>query len=150
VRSRPSIARSGEGERYSRPGFDIEIVVPGAATDGAFGIIEFTIAPGRLVPPHTHVAEDELSYVLEGEVGFRVGDDITTATAGTYVQKPRGIQHTFWNATDRPARVIEFLVPGSAADAFRPGATIPGRVPNVHSDEWVPALVARYGLTLIG
>lgn len=132
------------------PGLDIEIEVAGSATGGAFGIIEFTIAPRRLVPPHTHVAEDELSYVLEGEVGFRVGDDITKATAGTYVQKPRGIQHTFWNATDRPARIIEFLVPGSAADAFRRGAAIPGRMANIHSDEWVPELVARYGLTLIG
>jgi hypothetical protein len=61
VHSRPSIARSGEGERYRWPGFDIEIVVPGAATGGGFGIIEFTIAPRRLVPPHIHVAEDELS-----------------------------------------------------------------------------------------
>jgi quercetin dioxygenase-like cupin family protein len=102
------------------------------------------------VPPHTHVAEDELSYVLEGEVGFRVGDEITSAPAGTYVRKPRGIQHTFWNPTDRPARIIEVLVPGSAADAFRPGAAIPGRVPNIHSDEWVAELVARYGLRLIG
>jgi quercetin dioxygenase-like cupin family protein len=101
VHSRPSIARSGEGERYRWPGFDIEIVVPGAATGGGFGIIEFTIAPRRLVPPHIHVAEDELSYVLGGEVGFRVGDDVVTATAGSYVRKPRGIQHTFWNATDR-------------------------------------------------
>jgi hypothetical protein len=66
------------------------------------------------------------------------------------VQKPRGIPHTFWNASDHPVRIMELLLPGSAADSFRPGATIPGRIPNIHSDEWVPDLVARYGLTIIG
>ena len=132
------------------PGLDIEFEIPGEATGGVFGILEFTIAPGRLVPPHTHVAEDELSYILEGEVGFRVGDEVFTATRGTYVQKPRGIPHTFWNATERPARIMELLLPGSAADTFRPGTRIPGRIPNIHSDEWVADLVTRFGLTLIG
>ena len=132
------------------PGFEVEFEIPGEATGGAFGILEFTLAPHRLVPPHTHVAEDEYSYVLTGDVGFRVGDDVFTAGPGTYVQKPRGMPHTFWNATERPARVMEILLPGSAADTFRPGARIPGRIPNIHSDDWVPELVARYGLTLIG
>ena len=131
------------------PGLDIEFEIPPDATNGAYAILEFTIAPRRLVPPHTHLAEDELSYVLEGEVGFRVGDDVTIATPGTYVQKPRGIPHTVWNGTDRPARVMELLLPGSAAEGFR-GVTVPGRTPNIHSDEWVPELAARYGVRLIG
>jgi quercetin dioxygenase-like cupin family protein len=129
-------------------GLDIEFEIPPEATDGVFAIVEFTLGPRRLVPPHTHLAEDELSYVLEGEVGFRVGDEITIALPGTYVQKPRGIPHTFWNPTDRPARVMELMHPAQAAEGFR-GVTVPGRTPNIHSDEWVPELVARYGLKLI-
>jgi len=129
-------------------GLDIEFDIPPEATGGVFAILEFTIHPRRLVPPHTHLAEDELSYVIDGEVGFRVGDEVTIASPGTYVQKPRGIPHTFWNPTDRPARVMELLLPGSAAEGFR-GVAVPGRIPNVHSDEWVPELVARYGLRLI-
>ena len=91
---------------------------------------------------HAHVDEDELSYVLEGEVGFRVGDMITVASPGTYVQKPRRIPHTFWNPTDRTARVMELLLPGSAAEGFR-GVDVPGRKPNLHSDEWVRREVDR-------
>ncbi|MDP9320716.1 MAG: cupin domain-containing protein [Chloroflexota bacterium] len=149
MRNRPLLARSGSGERHSMPGFDVEFEIPGEATDGVFAIVEFTLAPHRLIPPHTHVADDELSYVLEGDVGYRVGGETFTATPGTYVQKPRGIPHTFWNPTDRPVRIMELLLPGSAADSFR-GLASPGRIPNIHSDEWVPDLVARYGLTLIG
>ena len=36
-----------------------------------------------------------------------------------------------------------------AAEGFR-GVQVPGRTPNIHSDEWVPELMARYGLRLIG
>jgi quercetin dioxygenase-like cupin family protein len=131
------------------PGLEVEFEIPGDATGGVFAVLEFTLAPHRLVPPHTHVDEDELSYVLEGEVGFRVGDMITVASPGTYVQKPRGIPHTFWNPTDRTARVMELLLPGSAAEGFR-GVEVPGRKPNLHSDEWVAELAERYGLTVIG
>ena len=131
------------------PGLEIEFEITGDATGGAFAILEFTLGPRRLVPPHTHVEEDELSYVIEGEVGFRVGDAVTIAAPGTYVQKPRGIAHTFWNATDQPARVMELLLPGSAAEGFR-GIAVPGRIPNIHSDEWVQELVDRYGVRLIG
>jgi len=131
------------------PGLEIEFEIPGDATGGAFAILEFTLGPLRLVPPHTHVEEDELSYVLEGEVGFRVGDTVTIARPGTDVQKPRGIQHTFWNGTDHPVRVMEVLLPGSAAEGFR-GVSVPGRIPNVHSDEWIQELVDQYGVTLIG
>ncbi len=131
------------------PGLEIEFEIPGDATGGVFAVLEFTLGPRRLVPPHTHVEEDELSYVLDGEVGFRVGDEVTIARPGTYVNKPRGVPHTFWNATDRPVRVLELLLPGSAAEGFR-GVAVPGRIPNVHSDEWVADLVARYGVQLIG
>ena len=89
------------------PGLEIEFEIPGDATGGVFAVLEFTLGPRRLVPPHTHVEEDELSYVLDGEVGFRVGDEVTIARPGTYVNKPRGVPHTFWNATDRPVRVLE-------------------------------------------
>jgi len=74
-------------------------------------VVEHPIDPHRLVPPHTHSDTDEYSYVLEGEIGARIGDRIVTARVGTYVLKPRKVMHTFWNATDRPARILEILSP---------------------------------------
>ena len=49
--------------------------------------------------------------MLEGEVGFEVGDEVFTAAAGQLVAKPRGIWHAFWNAGDVPARVLEVISP---------------------------------------
>lgn len=47
---------------------------------------------------------DEVSYVLEGAVTAQVGDRVIEAPAGSLVYKPRGIRHTFWNASGEAAR----------------------------------------------
>jgi uncharacterized cupin superfamily protein len=83
-----------------------------------FAVVEHPIEPGRLVLPHVHQHEDEYSYVLEGTIGARVGDREVVAGPGSYLIKPRGLMHTFWNAGpglgaalggDRPGRVRDVL-----------------------------------------
>lgn len=148
---RSHVTRAGEGptqERYA--GLRVRSVLDGEVTGEDLAIVEFGLDARRLVPPHKHVAEDEVSYVLEGEVGFRVGDETFTASAGTSVYKPRGVFHTFWNATDQPARILEVIVPAGLERSFVGKPTPPGRPPNVHSDEWVAGLKERYGLRLLG
>src|SRR6266571_7112565 len=76
------IVRRGEGERVWLGGLGVDFKVSGSATNDAFSIVEHPVDAGRLVPPHTHTREDELSYVIEGEMGARIGDDILTAHAG--------------------------------------------------------------------
>ena len=85
--------------------------VTGELTDGALSIVEHPVQPGTLVPPHVHRSEDELSYVVEGSFGVRIGDAIFEAAPGSYVFKPRNVQHTFWNAGPRLARLIEIIWP---------------------------------------
>lgn len=131
-------------------GLDAEVKVGGERTSGRVAVVEFMLGPRRLVPPHKHVSEDEISYVLEGEVTFRVGDLIVAARPGTCVNKPRGVFHTFWNATDRPVRLLEIIVPAGLENHFRGMPNTSGRALNVHSDDWVPELRERYGLTLVG
>jgi hypothetical protein len=63
------------------------------------------------VPPHIHHDEDEYSYILEGRIGARIGDELIEAGPGTYVFKPRIVPHTFWNPGPNPARLIEIIAP---------------------------------------
>jgi len=67
---------------------------------------------------HLHEHEDEYSYVLEGEVGFQVADEVFSAGPGQLVAKPRGIWHGFWNAGDKPARVLELISPAGFENYF--------------------------------
>ncbi len=75
-----------------------------------YSVMEGVMKPRSLLAPHSHVHEDQVVVVLNGELGFEIGGEggeRFTAKAGAYVIKPRGVQHTFWNATDEPVRYIE-------------------------------------------
>jgi len=99
--------------------FGVELLVKGEDTDGHFALVEHPIAPRALAGPmHVHEHEDEYSYVLEGEVGFQVGDEVFSAGRGQLVAKPRGIWHGFWNAGEAPARVLELISPAGFENYF--------------------------------
>jgi mannose-6-phosphate isomerase-like protein (cupin superfamily) len=88
-------------------------------TGGGFSLVEHPIAPRMLVAPlHKHSREDEYSFVLEGRMGALLGDDIVYAEVGELVFKPRGQWHTFWNAGDRPCRILEIISPGGFEHCF--------------------------------
>jgi hypothetical protein len=60
---------------------------------------------------HRHVREDEYSYVFEGRVGAMLGDQVVEAGPGSLIFKPRQQWHTFWNAGESPARILEIISP---------------------------------------
>ncbi|MBP0000864.1 MAG: cupin domain-containing protein [Cyanobacteria bacterium SID2] len=108
------LKKPGEGEKTAT---DMVIMVRARDMGGDFSVMEGVIHPGELLAPHTHKFEDQLVYVITSELVFEIGgaDGLRfTAPAGSYVQKPRGIMHCFWNATDTPARYIEL----SGRDGF--------------------------------
>ena len=44
-------------------------------------------------------------------MGAQLGDEIVEAGPGELVFKPRNQWHSFWNAGDEPARVLEIISP---------------------------------------
>ena len=86
--------------------------VPSPAFEGRLFIFEGVIEPGMFIPPHTHTHEDEVTAILSGELTVDLGGLLSTAMAGAFVIKPRGVRHSIWNHTDEPARVIEIHTPG--------------------------------------
>ena len=114
---------------------------------GAFAIGEHPLEPGILAaPPHTHSNEDLISYVLEGRIGVMMGDEVYTAAEGSYVLKPRGVVHTFWNPGPEPARIVEFFSPAGFERYFVELAEIlsAGGPPDIPRLE---ELAGRYSLT---
>lgn len=97
--------------------FEITITVRGDDTNGAMASLEETVPARSLVPLHVH-ANDVWVYVLEGEVGVLVGDEVGTASAGEWALKPRNVPHAMWNPGDRPARIVEVLTPAGSERWF--------------------------------
>src|SRR5215216_4249559 len=88
-------------------------------TGGGFSLVEHPIPPRGLVAPlHKHSREDEYSYVLEGRMGARLGDDVVYAEAGDLVFKPRDQWHTFWNPGDTECRILEIISPAGFEKFF--------------------------------
>ena len=122
------------------------VKVSNEATAGALSICEMPVAAGFMVPPHTHHDTDEWSYVLEGRIGARVGDEEFNAEAGSWILKPRGLMHTFWNAGPDAARIIELLTPGRFEQFFRRSVDLASR--DELTDEVMEALATEYGTTV--
>ncbi|MER7107250.1 cupin domain-containing protein [Streptomyces sp. NPDC000229] len=87
---------------------------------GRFALVEHRLPPKVLAAPvHKHTREDEFSFILAGSVGARFGAEEVVARAGDLVFKPRDEWHTFWNAGDTPARLLEIISPGGLEELFR-------------------------------
>lgn len=143
-------------------GIGVMFKIDGADSGGALSIVEHPFAVGALVPPHIHTREDEFSIVLEGEIGFRSGDQEVVLGAGGYIVKPRNEVHAMWNAGRVPARMIEVISPAGFEEFFREfadmnaaGATTPDRVMDLagrfglpfDNPDWLADVIARYDLT---
>ena len=60
--------------------------------------------------------------------------------------KPRGIPHTFWNPTDKLARLVEIISPAGFEKFFAEAGELFAKGPP--EIEQVKALAARYNTTL--
>jgi mannose-6-phosphate isomerase-like protein (cupin superfamily) len=87
-------------------------------TDGAFCLVQATLAPGHEPPPHMHSREDELFYVLDGEFDVYVGKEAFKVESGECIFLPRRKPHAFVIRSPR-LRVLALFSPAGLEDAFR-------------------------------
>ena len=115
----------GEGKLVWLQGLGVRFLVDGEQTGGRFALVEHPLRPRALgAPLHTHENEDEISYVVEGEVGVQVGERVQVAGPGAVIVKPRGIPHAFWNAGEAPARLLELITPAGFERYFEAAAAL--------------------------
>jgi quercetin dioxygenase-like cupin family protein len=89
----------------------------GEQTNGAFSLMDVIIRKGVEPPVHVHSREDELFYVLEGEMVFQIGDEVYDAPAGSSVFGPRGVPHGWALKTD-VARALILVAPAGIERSF--------------------------------
>jgi quercetin dioxygenase-like cupin family protein len=114
LRASDLLVLPGAGEKS---GTHLAIKIRSGLLGGDFSVMEGIIKPHELLAPHTHQYEDQAVIVLSGTLTFEVGGDdgvCFEAPSGSYVVKPRGVAHAFWNSGDEPARYVEL----SGRDGF--------------------------------
>ena len=155
------VLSAGEGRLGWIGGFGVRFMIPGADTREGFSLVEHPLQPRALAAPlHRHSREDEYSYVLSGKVGALLGDEVVYGGPGDLIYKPRGQWHTFWNAGDERASLLEIIAPAGferffaeLLDMFPDGKLDPPRLAPLAQrygldvdPSSIPGLCARFGL----
>lgn len=154
----------GAGTPHSFGGFTALLKIRGKQTSGAYSVVEFVFGPGSFAAPHLHERTDEVSYILEGEMGAMVGEEEFRASAGAFVVRPKGVPHALWNATDQPVRLLDIYTPAgfeslgeelakrfsSTPPTFEQVAEVGRRHDTIFLPELAPRLVQKYNLRMPG
>jgi quercetin dioxygenase-like cupin family protein len=155
----------GDGKAGFLGSIGVRFMIDGAETDERFSLVEHPMSARALAAPlHRHTREDEYSYILEGRVGALLGDDVVIGKPGDLIFKPRDQWHTFWNAGDEPARILEIISPAGFERFFAELVDLGGvgqADPQAFSDlrsryglemepDSIPELVERFGLVFPG
>ena len=89
------------------------------------GLFEMRVPPdSRVPPPHSHTANEELVYVLEGTLRYTVGSETRDLKAGDFMVTPRGTVHAFSNPHPVEARALVINTPDIGPQYFREVAAI--------------------------
>ena len=109
-RKRPYALAADEGWTYR---FGIDFVVKAGEIQQGSGaaFMEYVTKKGEEPPSHTHKTEDEMFYVLEGDVTFQCGEETFDVHPGGFIFLPRGIQHSYTIRGDDPIRLIVVTSP---------------------------------------
>ena len=154
-----------DGKSGSLGMIGVRFMIDGDETEGRFSLVEHPMPPARAgrsaAPPP---ARGRVQLRLEGRVGALLGDEVVIAGPGDLLYKPRNQWHTFWNAGDEPARILEIIAPagferffdelvdlGGAVNADpRALAELSERYGLEMAPDTIPGLVERFGLRAPG
>jgi quercetin dioxygenase-like cupin family protein len=84
----------------------------------SIGIAHASVDPGASPPAHVHSRHVESFYVLDGELTFTADGHELRAEAGSWVQVPPGVRHTFSVTGDGPARFLDLHTPSCGFGTF--------------------------------
>jgi quercetin dioxygenase-like cupin family protein len=137
----------GDGKAGFLGSIGVRFMLSGEESGGGFSLVEHPMSARALAAPlHRHAREDEYSYILQGRVGAMLGDQVLVGGPGDLIFKPRNQWHTFWNAGDEPARILEMISPAGFERFFSELVDLGGVT---QADPQVLAeLSARYGLEM--
>jgi mannose-6-phosphate isomerase-like protein (cupin superfamily) len=143
----PRVIGPSDGSLVVLGGTSARFLIDEAEAGKGFSLVEHPMQPRALAAPmHRHHREDEYSFVLEGSIGALLGDSVVIGKPGDLIFKPRAQWHTFWNADDAPARILEIISPAGFENYFR---ELGAELAHGHPDpQRLAALWARYELDM--
>lgn len=107
----PHLLGPGEGDHWAFLNTTMSVKAGGPETAGTMTVIEALMPPGFAPPPHRHDLEDEVFYVVEGEITMHCDGAEATYGPGGFAFLPRGLPHHFVVSDDGPAKMLQITAP---------------------------------------
>lgn len=140
------VLRQGEGRAIPLGNFTMSLKADGAATAGAFTLLEAAEPPNFGPPMHIHHDCAEAFYVLEGEYRIFIEAREFACPTGSFIYIPMGIEHGF-RVGDRPSRKLNLYMPAAMAGYFDELSEALNR--GAANDE-LDAIAGRHGMEITG
>jgi quercetin dioxygenase-like cupin family protein len=132
-----------DGEAFRLGPLEIIVKENGSGTRMNLAVAEFRGSTFR-IPAHIHTEHDETIYVLDGQMGVKLGDRTFTATAGSSFTIPVGVPHAIWNESGVRVRFLNVIVAARYLDYFREMAA--AATTSLPPPDVIAKVMGRYGL----
>lgn len=106
-----TVRDAGAGDVYEFGGARFTLKASGAQAGGQVAVMEMLCPAGLDVPAHVHDGEDEMFYVLSGDVAGFCGEERWSASAGAFVLLPRDVEHGFAVTSASEAKILVVVGP---------------------------------------
>src|SRR5271156_2689289 len=87
-------------------------------TGNGFALLEYRSTPGHEPPSHIHINQDELLYILDGEIEAYCQDQVVKVASGQCIFLPRNFAHA-WYVDSPELRMLILTQPGGVDEYFR-------------------------------
>ena len=124
--NRIKVVRESERESLWFLGDNVQLIVDSKDTEGRLVMAVHHAAASSQPPLHEHDSEDEIFFILQGEIKFWSEDTIVNAGVGDCVLLPKDVPHTFQVSPNSEAKWLVILTPGGFDRFFRAVGTPAG------------------------
>ena len=150
----PHLLAPEDGEHWSFLNTNMTVKVDGARSGGVMTVIEALMPPGFGPPPHIHDREDELFFVLEGELLLWCDGAEATYGPGGTAWLPKGLAHRFEVVSPEPARMLQVTTPAQFEDFVKAVGSPMDRfelpTPSEPDIEALVRISADFGIEILG
>lgn len=123
----------------------VELLLGGRDTGGRVALISSVERKGSEPPLHRHRNEDEIVYVLTGELAFRVNGEWHWVRSGDCLLLPKSIEHGY-RVESEEARLLTLVMPSGLEGYYFELDEYAG----TGDIERLVTVAARYGIEITG
>jgi quercetin dioxygenase-like cupin family protein len=136
----------------------VTVRVARSENQDGISVLEHRVPQGDSPPMHFHRNEDEIIYILEGEIRVKMAGEERRAGTGEVLLVPKGVPHTYRVESREGGRFITVTVRGEferfvramSRPAERAGLPEPAGAPSPEMMQAFRATASQHGIEFVG